>query len=245
MRIGASTMPALANYPGALGAAARPGWPRLPVACALSLLVHMTLLAGIPVNPTGGLPNVVSMITARLEPAAAPAADVDTAMLESLPPTGSVSPLPAEIPASALARNRQGLSEPQTDARSESPRTTDAPSSPSSGLDVPLIRDPTYYTVKQLDVYPQPLAPIRLDYPDAAANARIDGRLTVLLLIDEFGVVNDVAVTDADPRGYFEDAAMATFRTARFAPAQKQGHAVKSRITLQVKYLYGDSVAAR
>ena len=62
---------------------------------------------------------------------------------------------------------------------------------------------------------PQPLTPIRLDYPDAAANARVDGRLTIWLLIDEFGVVNDVSVADAKPEGYFEEAALAVFRAAR------------------------------
>jgi len=35
------------------------------------------------------------------------------------------------------------------------------------------------------------------------------------------------------------------FRGARFSPAQKQGHAVKSRVVLQVKYLYGESVGAQ
>jgi protein TonB len=96
-----------------------------------------------------------------------------------------------------------------------------------------------------LDVYPEPLAAIRLDYPDTAANARIDGRLTVQLLIDEFGVVNEVSVVDAKPEGYFEEATLAVFRGARFSPAQKQGHAVKSRVVLQVKYLYGESVGAQ
>ena len=40
-------------------------------------------------------------------------------------------------------------------------------------------------------------------------------------------------------------AATAAFRAVRFVPAQKQGHAVKSRISLQVKYLYGDSAGAQ
>jgi protein TonB len=110
---------------------------------------------------------------------------------------------------------------------------------------VPFIRDPTYYPAKQLDVYPQPLNPIRLDYPESAAKSKLDGRVLVLLLIDEFGVVNDASVVEAQPEGYFEDAALAVFRAARFSPAQKQGNAVKSRVMLQVKYLYGDSVNAK
>jgi len=85
---------------------------------------------------------------------------------------------------------------------------------------------------------------IRLDYPESAASAKVDGRLVVLLLIDEFGMVNDASIVEAQPEGYFEDAAFAVFRSARFSPGQKQGRAVKSRVLLQVKYLYGQSAGA-
>ena len=66
----------------------------------------------------------------------------------------------------------------------------------------------------------------------------------VLLLIDEFGVVNDASIVEAEPPGYFEEAALAVFRAARFSPAQKQGKPVKSRALLQVNYIYGESQAA-
>ena len=107
-----------------------------------------------------------------------------------------------------------------------------------------MFRDPTYYPAKQLDIYPQPVGQIRLDYPESAASAKVDGRLVVLLLIDEFGIVNDASIVEAQPEGYFEDAALAVFRGARFSPGQKQGRAVKSRVLLQVKYLYGQSAGA-
>ena len=42
--------------------------------------------------------------------------------------------------------------------------------------------------------------------------ALISGVVTLLLLIDEFGIVNEVSVVNAAPPGYFEDAAMAAFR---------------------------------
>ena len=45
-------------------------WSRLLKAGAVSFLLHAVLLVGLPVNPTGGVPQVVSTITARLEPAA-------------------------------------------------------------------------------------------------------------------------------------------------------------------------------
>lgn len=235
--------PGMAGYAATMDVVSKQAWLRLFAACALSLLLHVALLVGVPVNPTGGVPKVVSMITARLEPAAPEASDVAPAAVEAeLTAEQRVSAILADPPA-ATAVNRQA-SRPPAELQADARPAIDPAPSPSAGIEVPFIRDPTYYTAKQLDVYPQPLAPIRLDYPESAANARVDGSLTVLLLIDEFGIVNDVSVTDAKPAGFFEEAAMAVFRGARFSPAQKQGHAVKSRVTLQVKYLYGNSASA-
>ena len=236
--------PGLASYVAMLDAVSRQARPRLCVAIALSFLLHVTLLAGIPVNPTGGLPKVVSMITARLEPAAPVPADGAPASIEGETAADRMALVPADPAAAAIAGSKPTSASPKAESQSESPRAIEPASSPSAGIEMPLIRDPTYYPVKQLDVYPQPLTPIRLDYPDTAASARVDGRLTILLLIDEFGVVNDVSVAEAKPEGYFEEAALAVFRAARFSPAQKQGYPVKSRVTLQVKYLYGDSAGA-
>ncbi|MEO7727840.1 MAG: TonB family protein [Burkholderiales bacterium] len=208
-------------------------WVRLLKACIASFLLHLVLLVGMPVNPTGGLPQVVTTITARLEPAAP----------ESAPAAESVA-LVAEPAPAPLADHPLKPAEPKTETKPEPPRAKEPAASPSIGIEVPFIRDPTYYPAKQLDVYPQPLGQIKLAYPESAASAKIDGHLVVLLLIDEFGVVNDVSVVSAEPEGYFEDAALAEFRAARFSPAQKQGRAVKSRVMLRANYLYGERSGA-
>jgi protein TonB len=209
-------------------------WMRLIKAVVLSFLLHLALVVGIPVNPTGGVPQMVSTITARLEPASA----------DSEPVADSVDVVPEAMPAPRTEKPPKPA-DPTAEAKAEPVRASEQPpASPASGIEVPFIRDPTYYSAKQLDVYPQPLAQIRLDYPESAASAKVDGRLLVLLLIDEFGVVNDASVVESQPEGYFEDAALAVFRAARFSPAQKQGRAVKSRVLLQVKYLYGQSAGA-
>ncbi len=210
-------------------------WMRLIKAVVLSFLLHLALLVGIPVNPTGGVPQMVSTITARLEPASA----------DSEPVTDSVVVVPEATTPAPRTDNPPEPAGAKAEAKTEPVRASEQPASaPSGGIEVPFIRDPTYYPAKQLDVYPQPLAQIRLDYPESAASAKVDGRLLVLLLIDEFGVVNDASIVESQPEGYFEDAALAVFRTARFSPAQKQGRAVKSRVLLQVKYLYGQSAGA-
>lgn len=238
--------PGMTHYPAMLEAVSKQAWPRLGLACAVSLLLHVTLLVGIPVNPTGGLPKVISMITARLEPAATePSTDGELATMQGETPVEGVAPVPAETAAAAVADSKLTPAAPKAESRPEPQRALEPASSPSAGIEVPLIRDPTYYSAKQLDVWPQPLTPTRPDYPDAAASARVDGRVRILLLIDEFGVVNDVSVVDAKPEGYFEEATMAFFRTVRFSPGQKQGHPVKSRAVLTVSYLYGESAGAR
>ena len=78
---------------------------------------------------------------------------------------------------------------------------------------------------------------------DAAVAQRINGRVQLLLLIDEFGIVNEASVAEAQPAGIFDDAATQAFRVARFVPAQKQGNHVKSRVLLRVNFLCGDTEA--
>ncbi|MDB5808590.1 MAG: hypothetical protein JWN94_712 [Betaproteobacteria bacterium] len=206
---------------------------RLIKAVALSFLLHLALLVGLPVNPTGGEPQRISTITARLEPVAA-----ERESLRADPV--AVNPLDS----SPAAEKTPKPAEARTESKPEPARAKEPAPSPSGGIEVPFIRDPTYYPARQLDVYPQPLSAIKLDYPESAASAKVDGRVLVLLLIDEFGMVNDASVVESQPEGYFEEAALAVFRAARFSPAQKLGHAVKSRVLLQVKYLYGQSAGA-
>ncbi len=208
---------------------------RLLVACTLSLLLHLALLLGIPVYPTGGVPQVVHPIYARLEPAA-----------NSEPQPQETTLIPAEktrVPVRAETRPEAAATKGEPKRVSRQVPTEPAPAS-IAGIGLPSSRDPTYYPAKQLDVYPQPLEPVKLNYPDGAAAQRLDGILLLLLLIDEFGVVNDASVVEARPEGYFEEAALSIFRATRFSPAQKQGHPVKSRVLLQLRYSYGDSAGA-
>ena len=67
-------------------------WMRLVKAVAASFLLHVALLVGIPVNPTGGVPQMVSTLTARLEPAA--------------PPSEAVPDSVALVPAAVLVKVR-------------------------------------------------------------------------------------------------------------------------------------------
>ena len=225
-------MVTLATVPNS---ALKQGWSRLLVACLLSLLLHLALLLGVAVNPTGGVSNVAATIYARLEPAANSEAQLREA---TLTPAKQ-----ADVPLREGTRHERPADKagPQRESRQAA---IELPSAPVAGVELPSSRDPTYYTARQLDVYPRPLEPIKLDYPDRAAAQRIDGILLLMLLIDEFGLVNEASVVEANPEGHFEAAALAVFRAARFSPAQKLGQPVKSRVLMQIRYRYGDADGA-
>ena len=208
-------------------------WPRLILACLLSAMLHLTVLI-VPVNPTGGEPDAISTIQARLAPAAVEESQAAAIAQESI--AGKPVPRTAD----------SGEKPPAETAPPEPPPKPAAKpaSSPAAGVEVPLIRDPTYYPARQLDVYPQPVAMIQPKCPDAAVAQRINGRVQLLLLIDEFGVVNEASIVDAQPAGLFEETTLQGFRVARFVPAQKQGNHVKSRVVLRVNFLCGDAEAA-
>jgi len=91
-----------------------------------------------------------------------------------------------------------------------------------------------------VDMHPVALSPIKPVYPEKGAELGVDGKVVLLLLIDETGVVKEVSVVEADPEGIFEESALAAFREARFAPAQKNGRAVKSRVLIRVTYELND-----
>jgi protein TonB len=92
-----------------------------------------------------------------------------------------------------------------------------------------------------VDVHPSPQQPVRPEYPDEAGMQGVAGNITLLLLIDERGVVREASVMEANPEGYFEESALGAFRAARFAPAQKNGRAVKSRVLIRVTYELGSA----
>src|SRR3954464_6902573 len=83
-------------------------WMRLIKAVALSLLLHLALLVGLPVNPTGGEPQRVSTITARLEPVAADSEPVSVGPV-------AVEPMATSPIAEKTAKPAEPKAEPKPD----------------------------------------------------------------------------------------------------------------------------------
>lgn len=205
---------------------------RLLLALTVSVALHFALIFLVKVAPPQSNKARNIVIEVRLEEVSQPTVkaaiaaltqkqtEIPLPKLESAPVKPVEPPKPIEqkpLPAAVQAEEK----------------------SPLPSVEVPLVEDPTFYPAKQLDIQPKALAPVNPVFPDKAANDNVSGEVTLLLLIDEAGKVRDLAVVDAKPEGYFDESALSAFRNTRWAPAQKDGRIVKSRVMIRVRYELG------
>jgi protein TonB len=208
---------------------------RLLLALIVSVALHLALIFFVkiaPPQPSNRARSVV--IEVRLEEVNHPAVKAAITMLEK---KQADHPQPKLEPAPAPSAEKPPVPEQKPEPASAAAQAENK--SPLPSLEVPLVEDPTFYPAKQLDVHPQALAPVNPLFPDKAANDNTSGEVTVLLFIDETGKVRDLAVVDAKPEGYFEESSLNAFRNTRWAPAQKDGRIVKSRVLIRVRYELG------
>ena len=97
-----------------------------------------------------------------------------------------------------------------------------------------VIAAPRYLPAEELDERPQIRTHVEPAFPPDANVA--SGRVVLRLLIDESGAVDKAVVLQADPPGPFELAAVEAFSPARFSPGRKDGVAVKSAMTLELRF---------
>lgn len=187
----------------------------LPLTLGGSVLLHVALLFGLPAPSSGSHATTVATLEAHLAPA-----PQHTAMLAP-----SVLPTPAirdSIPIDAPL--------PQPD------QLVPAPASEASTPAAASSAETTYFSAAQLDTPPHLLGELQQVYPARARAAEVEGDVTLALLINERGEVEDVSVVRAQPAGYFEEAALNMLRKQRFSPPIKQNRAVKSRWLTTVRY---------
>ena len=214
---------------------------RLALFVAVSACIHALILS-VPVTAmrSQGPPGsgaAATMLQLRL--ATLPAKPTPKAGTAPSPENKAV--VPDRVPDASPARI-------ETDPRPEpAPVTESPPDSAAPGgapppaettaaIPIPQIADPEYLPSRLLDVYPKPMAEVPMVYPDAAASIDMSGRVTLLLLIDELGSVVEASVVEANPAGYFEQAAVDTFRGVLFAPGMRDGRPVKSRLVVEVSF---------
>lgn len=188
---------------------------RLACGLALSLLAHLLLIAGVRPMTTVYAPPAPLQVDIR-QSATAPDA-------------------PLSIPASSDAVTDTGPDAPAVAAAIPEPVRSVPGAVPGVRPDprLPLER---YYTSLELDVRAEPLNYPPLIYPQRAYQERTRGRVTLRILINQRGSLDEVTVLASEPRGVFEEAALDAVRSLQFSPAMRFGQRVKSQKTIEVEF---------
>jgi len=200
---------------------------RFALALAASLALHLAVVFGVQIKAAQPVEQVRAAIEVRIER------------------TPQVKIKPLLLTASVVGTTEKKPEEPKpSEGKPELQPPTPAPAEPASAilpmLEIPLLEDPTWYPAKQVDVHPTALNPVEPEYPAKGVAQGVEGKVVLLLLIDQAGVVKEATVVEANPEGVFEESALSAFREARFAPAQKNGRTVKSRVLIRVSYELND-----
>lgn len=110
---------------------------------------------------------------------------------------------------------------------SKSPRrTTDLPSG--------ALALPEYLPAEELDERPLIRTAVHPRFPEDAKVPR--GLVVLELRISETGVVDEIVAQSAVPPGVFESAAREAFAPALFTPGRKGGVAVKSQVSIELRF---------
>ena len=211
--------PALALFPfGPLSLPER----RLAYGLALSLLAHLMLIA------------VVRPLTAEYAPRTPLQVEI-----QKLAPEPDA---PLSVPAPPDAAADSGPATPAVESAMPEPVRPVPGAVPDLQPDPRLPLD-RYYASFDVDVRAEPLNDPPLVYPVRAYQMRVRGKVTLRILINERGGVDDVTVIEAEPRGYFfEEAALEAARALQFSPAMRYGTRVKSQKILEVVLNPYDSI---
>ena len=219
---------------------ARSDLKRLAATVVVSVCLHLTLMLGVTPqsSPMRWAPGVVleaRLVVAPPLSAAQPGAPVSEDHTIAIDHAAE-----AAVEATQISRSSQALLPTATvsDSLDEASarHATALKTEDVAALAVPSPVDATYFPMSQLDVRPRALVPIVPEFPPGAAAANVQGRVVLLVLIDETGKVDGVSVAEAVPAGYFEESSLAALRSVRFEPGRKFNHAVRSRVLLSVNY---------
>jgi outer membrane biosynthesis protein TonB len=207
--------------------AERIGW-----ALVVSLLIHATFVLLIQADPNGtpaaAGPRTLQARIERTTAGAAEAKDPDAAA----PVERRSEPRPAVAAERTPIASPPSVREAADTARDETAHATAETSKKpveAGGLELPFVRDPTYYAITALDAPPRLLGAADVCYPPGAA-----GEVAYLLLIDENGTVEQATLTAMKPAGLFAASAVEQCSRLKFSPGMKDGRPVKSRVRFVV-----------
>lgn len=207
--------------------ACHPSWPpahrwrrRFALACGTSLMVHVWLARELPAGAPRAAGGAVPL-TVRIQRDAPPGKEVVTRFI----------PTARALASPAASRGTPVKEEGARPARTR--RQAQLGDNPARGA---LAADSTYYSARDLDVYPVLLVPLALYYPERALSENRAGRARAVVTIDAAGRVQQVSVEESDPPGYFEEAARKTLEGALFSAARRHGLPVGSRVVITLDF---------
>ncbi|HZP87376.1 MAG TPA: TonB family protein [Burkholderiales bacterium] len=221
---------------------------RLFVALVVSAALHASLIIGVTVRSPSS-PGAMRALQVHLQRAFRP----DIELTPLAPPHAPIPDLTtrASKPRRVTPREPKLRPEAQDALAAATPSSLDAgrdaaleaasqpptdSETPLPSVDIPLLSDPTWYTAKDLDVYPTPRHDVRPRYPSDANGEDVVGEVTVELSIDESGHVHEIGVVAAEPPGRFENAALAAFEGIEFQPGMREGRSVRSRVLVKIRF---------
>jgi hypothetical protein len=227
------------------GAGNRARIRRIGIAAGVSVFAHVLLMSGAAVGPAARRPvQTAQPLNVTLAPVLMPVEESGTITApqsespiresDSTRTVESATSEPRRARSKTVAQSPQMASAPGAQAHIEQnarPRTQ----SPSPGDGLRHSPDTTYYTIRQLDIYPVPAEPLKLGSMTQAGVAGTPLRAIVELHISETGAVEAAKVIEAHPRGQFDGALAATFLAARFTPAMRDGRVVRSRVLVRIE----------
>ena len=94
-------------------------------------------------------------------------------------------------------------------------------------------------TSETVDIPPRAKDRIAPEYPTTARRKGIEGYVTLSLLINDSGHVEDIVIVESHPSGIFEQSAKDTVVQWSFAPGEYQGQPVSVRVTQVLRYSLG------
>ncbi len=101
---------------------------------------------------------------------------------------------------------------------------------------VPQIHEGDVVDITQVDVVPRRTRDPHVVYPPIAARERAEATILATLLVSEKGDVTEVKILRGDNRFGFNDAAVRALKTARYAPAMKDGKHVKTWMPQMIQF---------
>jgi protein TonB len=74
-----------------------------------------------------------------------------------------------------------------------------------------------------------------VEYPDMARRAKVQGKVYVLVLINEKGGVDDAKIIKGIGQGC-DEAAVSAIKKAKFTPGKNAGVAIKAKLTMAINF---------